>query len=145
MATSRVVVFKLTQKVPTREGAPGLITTLYLSEAEHTLLRGLPGKELRKVRYSVPPLGVDVFVGDLSGLVMAEIEFETAEEQALFPEPGDSAAEVTGEPRLTGGRLATMSRSEMLVVLEEFGIGPVDASDLASRRLSTVHARTSSS
>jgi CYTH domain-containing protein len=145
MATSRTVVYKLTQKVPTSERAPGLITTVYLSEAEYALLRGLPGVELRKFRYSVPPLGVDVFVGDLSGLVMAEIEFETAEEQGLFPEPEDSVAEVTLDPRLNGGRLATTSRSEMLGMLEEFGLGPVDVSDLANRHLSPVRSPTSSS
>jgi hypothetical protein len=60
-------IFKLTQKVPARaNGAQqGLITNIYLTQDEFRLLAQLPGKTLRKVRYSVPPFGVDVFEGAL--------------------------------------------------------------------------------
>src|SRR5581483_4885889 len=46
-------IYKLAQKLPPTGGA-GLITNTYLSEAEYELLSRLEGKQLRKVRYSVP-------------------------------------------------------------------------------------------
>lgn len=72
-------IFKLTQKVPAvANGAQqGLITTIYLTEDEFRLLSQLPGKMLNKVRYSVPPLGIDVFEGTLEGLRLAEAEFNS--------------------------------------------------------------------
>src|SRR5437764_8936109 len=60
-------IFKLTQKIPARaNGAQqGLITSIYLTEGEFRLLARLPAKTLRKVRYSEPPFGIDVFEGTL--------------------------------------------------------------------------------
>jgi CYTH domain-containing protein len=128
-------VRKLTQKVPAPAGGPGLITTLYVSDAEHEVLRQLPAATLTKTRYSVPPFGVDVFEGELAGLVVAEIEFATDEDQARFEPPPESVAEVTLDARLTGGRYTTMSRDELLAILDEYGVGPVDGTELASREL----------
>jgi CYTH domain-containing protein len=69
--------FKFTQKLPTHR--PGhvqaLITNTYLDQAEYDLLSTLPAAVLTKTRLSVPPMGVDVFVGPLAGLVLAEVEF----------------------------------------------------------------------
>jgi CYTH domain-containing protein len=115
-------VRKLTQKLPATEGAPALITTIYLSAAEHGVLASLPGAELYKARYRVPPLVVDVFAPPLAGLVLAEAEFETGEELARFERPEFAVAEVTGDERFTGGRLATASRAELAAALEEFGV-----------------------
>src|SRR5882757_5759247 len=86
---------KLTQKVPiTRPGAvQGLITNTYLSPAEYDLLASLPAAVLSKTRFSVPPLGVDVFDGPLRGLVLAEAEFDTDEEARAFRPPEDAVAE----------------------------------------------------
>ncbi|HXW38687.1 MAG TPA: hypothetical protein VEJ44_03250 [Acidimicrobiales bacterium] len=134
--TGRQVVYKLTQKIPAANGAPGRITTIYLSEEEHARVRKLPGEELRKLRYSVPPFGVDVFGGELAGLLLAEAEFETPEEESAFPPPDVAVAEVTGDVRFTGGRLIGTRRPALLTLLEEFGLRPVDASELAGRRLS---------
>jgi CYTH domain-containing protein len=66
------VVFKLTQKVPKRSrGAQqGFITSMVLSQEEFRVFAQLPAKTLTKVRYSVPPFGIDVFEGSLKGLVL---------------------------------------------------------------------------
>lgn len=130
-----VTVRKLTQKIPAPGGGPGLITTLYLDEAEHAALSALTAYELFKTRYSVPPLGVDVFTGTLAGLVLAEIEFASAEDQHRFPAPAESVAEVTLDPRLTGGRLVHMERAELEAILTDYDLRPVDASELATRPL----------
>ena len=55
-AAATTTVRKLTQKVPAPAGGPGLITSLYLDEAEYEALSMLPGAGLTKTRYSVPRL-----------------------------------------------------------------------------------------
>ncbi|GAA1110769.1 hypothetical protein JBF12_01125 [Streptomyces javensis] len=117
---------KLTQKVPAdRPGAvQGLITNTYLSEAEYDVLASLPAAVLSKTRFSVPPLGVDVFDGPLEGLVLGEAEFTSDEEALAFVPPPECVAEVTDDVRFTGGRLVGVSRRELLAWLAEYGIRP---------------------
>lgn len=116
--------FKLTQKIPAeRPGAlQGLITTAYLSAAEYEVFAALPARVLRKVRYSVPPLGVDVFEGPLLGLVLAEAEFDSEADARAFAVPSRAVAEVTGDPGFTGGRLAVTTRAELRERLAAHGI-----------------------
>jgi hypothetical protein len=117
------VIYKLTQKIPTTTGSPGLITTLYLSAAEYASLAGLPAATLRKIRSSFPPLGVDAFEGSLRGLFLAEAEFEDAIEEKTYRPPAAAVAEVTNDVRFTGGRLVTLSTNEVTDLLVSFGIG----------------------
>ncbi len=70
------VGYKLTQKIPGPAGGPGRLTTVYLSAEEHRLLASLPAVELHKVCVSMPPFGIDLFGGELSGLVLDEAEFD---------------------------------------------------------------------
>lgn len=119
---ARGVTYKLTQKIPTPAGAPGLITTLYLSAAEYAALEGLPADTLRKIRSSVPPLGVDTFEGPLQGLILAEAEFEDGQEEASFSPPPDAVAEVTADVRFAGGRLVKTSEGDLVELLAGFGI-----------------------
>jgi CYTH domain-containing protein len=117
---------KLTQKLPAaRPGAvQGLITNTYLSPAEYDLLASLPAAVLSKTRFSVPPLGIDVFDGALRGLVMAEAEFATEEAARTFVPPAECVAEVTDDARFTGGRLVRTSRRDLLGWLDEYGLQP---------------------
>jgi CYTH domain-containing protein len=96
----------------------------YLSPAEYDLLASLPAAVLSKTRFSVPPLGVDVFDGPLEGLVVAEAEFTGDEEPLAFVPPTECVAEVTDDARFTGGRLVGASRQELLAWLAEYGIRP---------------------
>jgi CYTH domain-containing protein len=107
---------KLTQKIPIPQpGAiQGLVTNAYLSPAEYDVLASLPAALLSKTRFSVPPLGVDVFDGHLQGLVLAEAEFTTGEEAQSFVLPAECLAEVTDDTRFTGGHLVQASRHELL-------------------------------
>ncbi|WP_285739602.1 hypothetical protein [Kitasatospora phosalacinea] len=119
--------YKLTQKLPAPPGTPGavqgLITNLYLSEEEYArLLAALPGPELTKTRLSVPPLGVDVFEGPLRGLVLAEAEFENAEDAETFVPPPGCIAELTADQHFTGGQLARTDREELRGDLAEYGV-----------------------
>lgn len=117
-------VFKLTQKL--NHGAAGAfqgtLTTMYLSEAEHGVLSALSAHVLEKVRHSVPPIGIDVFKGDLAGLIMAEAEFGSAEEAAAFEPSSWLVHEVTSDSRFTGGALCRVTRQQLGSHLREFGI-----------------------
>lgn len=119
-------VFKLTQKVPAAGGGPGLLTTIYLTRAEYDVFAALPADVLRKVRHRAPPIVVDVFDPPLDGLVLAEAEFASEDEMRSFTPPAFAIAEVTSDPRFTGGRLAVTAREELLRLLAEFGVRPGD-------------------
>ncbi|MFE9127279.1 hypothetical protein ACFYOF_17980 [Streptomyces sp. NPDC007148] len=99
---------KLTQKVPVPQpgAVQGLITNTYLSPAEYDVLAPLPAAVLSKCRFSVPPLGVDVFDGHLQGLVLAEAEFTSNKEAQSFMLPAECVAKVTDDTRFTGGSLS---------------------------------------
>ena len=118
------VQFKLTQKL--KDGASGAfqgrLTTMYLSVAEYDLFATLPARVIEKTRYSVPPLGIDVFKNELAGLIMAEAEFSSAEEASAFEPPPFVLREVTSDPRFTGGSLAAATRQQMVGYLVECGI-----------------------
>lgn len=121
--------YKLTQKIPAPQPGPvqGLITNIYLSEAEYNqLAAALPGRCLAKTRYSIPPLGIDVFDPPLHGLVTAEAEFGSDEEMLAFQPPGYVHAEITDDPRFTGGRLAVAPREDLIFWLAQYGISPDD-------------------
>ena len=117
-------VYKLTQKIPgvSPEAGNGLITNIYLSEAEYKLLSGIEAAVLTKTRHSIPPMGVDVFEGPLTGLIMAEAEFESAAEMRAFTPPDYAVAEVTNDPRFTGGRLVSAAREDIIGWLADYGV-----------------------
>ena len=114
--------FELTQKIPSPDGGPGLITTAYLSQEEFNVFARLPAAPLGKTRLSIPPFGVDVFTGSLTGLVLAEAEFDSDDHMARFSPPAFCVAEVTTDSRFTGARLAAASREELVETLEPFEV-----------------------
>jgi CYTH domain-containing protein len=110
----REIQRKLTRKA-NADPATCLLTTIYLSAPEYSLLAALPGCTLRKTRHRLTPTGgvvvsVDVFDGVLEGLVLAEAEFDTAEALAAFRDPDFTTREVTDDPRYRGGALAIHGR-----------------------------------
>jgi len=117
-------LFKLTQKLAeSGSGAKqGLITSMYLTQNEFAVLTRLPAKMLTKTRHSIPPFGIDVFEGGLSGLILAEAEFDSASAASALTLPSFLLGEVSEDSRFTGGRLVTASREELREWLREFGI-----------------------
>ena len=126
--------FKLTQKVPApaNRTQQALITSIYLTPDEFRLLDQLPGKILRKVRYSVPPFGIDVFEGVLHGLLLAEAEFNSAAEADALIIPDFILHEVTDDERFTGGQLVCASRVNVEKWLAEYAIALSDSHPLRS-------------
>lgn len=116
--------YKLTQKVPGPDGAPGLLSTIYLSAEEFALLAILPASVLRKTRYSIPPFGVDAFEPPLGGLFLAEAEFDDDGTMNVFRPPSWIVTEVTHDFRFTGGNLVTLSSADLRALLSPFGLAP---------------------
>lgn len=117
--------FKLTQKLAESAlGArQGLITTMYLTRPEFDVLAKLPGRSLRKTRFSLPPFGIDIFEGELQGLVLAEAEFSAGEEACELVLPAFIRHEVTNDARFTGGNLVKAARADVANWLAEYGMG----------------------
>ena len=121
---SGLAVFKLTQKLPAvgSGAAQELVTTLYLAREEFDILSQLSASRLDKVRYSVPPFGIDVFEGTLQGLILAEAEFDSDASAAALAIPSFIFREVSSDRRFTGGNLVRASRSDVDHWLSEYGI-----------------------
>lgn len=94
-----------------------LITSLYLNEREYETLSIFEANELRKNRYPYKHEGrsysVDVFLGSLYGLILAETDFETDEEMDAFQPPPFAFADVTRDELFTGGRLVYTTVDEL--------------------------------
>ncbi len=124
---TREWTWKLTQKfAPDQEDfSRTLITNIYLTQAEYEMLSVFEGNELRKNRYPYEHEGrkfsVDVFLGDLRGLVLAETEFETDEEMNSFALPSFAFAEVTNDPMFTGARLVDLTADKIREELKRRG------------------------
>jgi CYTH domain-containing protein len=99
--------YKFTQKQAPAppDYAKTTITNMYLTREEYELLRVLPGRELRKRRHHVDRYSIDVFEGELEGLILAETEFASEEEMRAHPLPDFAARDVTDDVRFTGGWL----------------------------------------
>jgi CYTH domain-containing protein len=115
---------KLTQKLPgvDGEGRLGVLTSLYLSEDEYAALAALPAAPLSKSRLSIGGYGVDVFRGHLDGLVLAEAEFASVEEAAALRPAAFCRAEVTADPRFTGGELVRATRAQVRAWTADYGL-----------------------
>jgi len=94
-----------------------LITSIYLTEYEYEVLSVFEGNELRKNRYPFEHEGrlysVDVFLGPLRGLVLAETDFDADEEMDAFTPPPFALLDVTREELFTGGRLVELTAEEL--------------------------------
>ncbi len=94
-----------------------LITNIYLNEYEYEVFSVFEANELRKNRYPYEHDGrkysVDVFLGALKGLILAETDFDTDEEMDAFPPPPFAVLDVTHDELFTGGRLVYLTIEEL--------------------------------
>lgn len=94
-----------------------IITNTYLTAAESQVLSVFEGNEIRKNRYPYEFAGrkfaIDMFLGDLFGLVLAEISFATDEELYAFPKPTFAVEDVTNNELFTGGHLSVSTFAEI--------------------------------
>jgi cellulose biosynthesis protein BcsQ/CYTH domain-containing protein len=72
------------------------------------------GMRIEKRRYEIPyerhVIELDIYLGDLAGLVVAEVEFRSVEESARFVPPGWLGREITDDIRYSNRSLAIHGR-----------------------------------
>jgi adenylate cyclase len=88
---------------------------IQLEEADFDVLWPLTeGRRLRKRRHVIPygdlDIELDVYEGDLEGLLVAEIEFPSEDEARALEPPDWLGEEVTGDERYLNETLATRGR-----------------------------------
>jgi CYTH domain-containing protein len=110
---------KFTQKFAPNPGdlARTIITNTYLNALEAETLSIFNGNEIRKNRYPFHFAGkdfaIDMFLGDLFGLVLAEVSFENDEDLDSFPPPPFVIADVTNNELFSGGKLSELKFSDL--------------------------------
>ena len=110
----------LQQRFPQKDLSNWKIAEIYLNETEHAAFEMFEGRqikkneriqtnEIRKNRYfydsSDKHLEIDLFLGELWGLITAKIYFETAAEMQAFENPPFAVLEVTHNEFFTGENL----------------------------------------
>jgi CYTH domain-containing protein len=102
-----------------------IITNVYLNPIEAEMLAIFEANEIRKNRYRFEfadrQFSVDMFLGDLFGLVLAEVSFETDEEMDNFPTPPFAIADVTNNELFTGGKLSESNFEEIRAEIKRSG------------------------
>jgi CYTH domain-containing protein len=90
---------------------------MYLSAVEYETFSVFEANEIRKNRYPFEHEGrkfsIDVFLGALWGLMLAEIEFETDAEMNALALPSFAFIEVTNDEMFTGARLVDQTYDEI--------------------------------
>jgi CYTH domain-containing protein len=94
-----------------------IITNIYLTALEADTLSVFEANEIRKNRYYIDfeerRYSVDMFLGDLFGLVLAETSFETDKEMREFQTPSFALADVTHNEIFTGGQLCQLTFADI--------------------------------
>jgi len=104
-------MLRLSRKVDV-DASTRLISSIYLQTSEFDLMRAaLSGRTIIKRRYRIRSstevvLAIDVFEGELSGLMLLEAEFPSIKAMREFEPPGYAGDEVTSDHQFTGGSLS---------------------------------------
>lgn len=117
----------ITKKEPLHGGDSSEQTehTIPLTEGEFAAFAAMECKKIEKKRYyyehNAMTLEIDVFEGALTGLVLVDAEFKSAEEKRTFAMPDFCLAEVTQEAFVAGGVLAGKTCDDIAAPLARFG------------------------
>lgn len=118
--------YEITKKVPLNENDASAQQefTIPVTENEFIELAQVSNKRIRKDRYQVMIDGrsaeVDVFLGELSGLILLDFEFTNEEEKCRFVMPECCLADVTQEEFIAGGELAGKTYADIQQNLSRF-------------------------
>ena len=121
-------IVKFTQKFAPDEQVLSrtIITNTYLNALEADTLAVFASNEIRKNRYPFEFEGrrftIDLFLGDLLGLMLAETSFADDAEMDSFPLPPFAVADVTNNAAFTGGRLCEMTFDDIRKEVERSGL-----------------------
>lgn len=123
--------YEITKKVmPHGTDSSHLIEhTIELDADEFKALTQNSGKRVAKRRYLYDYQGrtaeIDVFEGDLAGLVEVDFEFTDRSEQLAFQMPDFCLADVTQEAFAAGGKLAGKKYADIESDLQRYGYTPL--------------------
>ncbi|MGY5774940.1 hypothetical protein [Rhizobium sp. LEGMi135b] len=111
--------YKLCKKYPGPSADPLAIVNIYLTSQEYDLLSALSGKGIRKRRYNIAlsTLCLDVFEGQLDGLVLCEIEAESAAVLDEIMPPPWVGRDVSNDAFFAGGNLALIDAAQLTAKL----------------------------
>lgn len=110
-------VLKLNKKAESSSPYFRMVSRILLAPGEYALLEALPGSRLKKVRYYHNYLGrmfsIDVFEGQLDGLILCETEANGFEDLMSAEPPSYARLEVTEDPFFEGGNLCRTTRLDL--------------------------------
>lgn len=119
-------VYEITKKSPLHDGDSSVMVeqTIPLDSVEFEYLSKASTIKIVKDRYNVIiqgfPAEVDVFQGELYGLVLIDFEFATIVDKESFVAPGICLADVTQESFIAGGMLAGKTYAAIQQDLDRF-------------------------
>ena len=117
--------YEITKKTPVSgtDSSEQIEQTIPLSAEEFVSLSVTPGKRLQKQRYYYNyqdrTAEIDVFKGDLNGLVIVDVEFENSEDKNNFTIPDFCLADVTQEKAFSGGVLCGKKYADIMQHLKQ--------------------------
>ncbi len=98
--------------------------TIPLSREEYDEFATIHGNRILKRRFFLSVnqkiAEIDVFMGDLAGLVLVEFEFALEQEKDSFAPPDFCLVDVTQEETFAGGKLAGKTYKDITPVLEKY-------------------------
>ncbi len=123
--------YEMTKKTPINGSDSSEQTehTISLTPQEFKTLEAVEGKRVQKDRYYYDYKGrtaeIDIFGGDLNGLVEVDFEFDNSEEKDTFDMPDFCLADVTQEKTFAGGMLAGKSYADLKEDLDRYNYVPL--------------------
>ena len=116
-------IIKLTKKAASESPYFRTISRILLSQDEYDILSRLDGERIVKVRHYCDHqrrvFSIDVFQGELDGLVLSEVESDDLDDLMSIDLPKFAANEVTEDPFFDGGNLSTVSPNDLQAKLEK--------------------------
>ena len=116
--------YEITKKMPVTDGQgkQHIETTIELTHEEYNALHMAKGKVVGKKRYKLMlggrPAELDIFTGDLEGLVTIDFEFGSEAEMKSFTPPECCGPDVSDERFIRGGEVAGKSYADLIADLD---------------------------
>jgi CYTH domain-containing protein len=103
-----------------------LMTNIYLTAAEYDVLFEMGADQIFKRRYPFEVekqhYGIDVYEGDLQGLIIAEIESQPGLDLTQLPVPQFAHQEITGDLVFNGAKLAGLKSDQIHQILLDYQV-----------------------
>ena len=119
-------LIKLTKKFESESAYFRQLTSIILSPEEYQIFDALDGHRLEKERYyhyyKNQVYSIDVFAGELDGLILCETERDSLEDLMKAEFPAYAVRDVTEDEFFTGGNLCRLRRAELIDKLAAFSV-----------------------